>query len=96
MLMKRHTKSIPLFDETLGAIAQDGVRARLREFAHAVASRHRRSKAGTEEFLAALRGYHRTLVICSSEPVPRLDDALIAFALAEYRAIRSAGRPAAA
>jgi hypothetical protein len=90
-------KGIPLFDEARpGAAAHDDVRARLREFAQSVARRHRRSKAGTAEFLTALAGYHRTLTICSPAPVPRLDDALIAFATAEYRAVRTAGRPAAA
>jgi hypothetical protein len=99
MLMKRTAdrKTIPLFDDRRpGAAAQDDVRVRLREFAQAVGRRHRRSKAGTPEFLAALSGYHRTLSICSDVAVPRLDDALIAYATAEYRAVRSAGRSAAA
>ena len=97
--MKRFSNrnAIPLFDDRRpGAAAQDDVRTRLRDFAHAVGRRHRRSKAGTAEFLTALEGYHRTLSICSDAPVPRLDDALTAFALTEYRAVRHAGRPAAA
>jgi phosphoglycolate phosphatase-like HAD superfamily hydrolase len=99
MTMKRspNRKAIPLFEDARpGAAAQDDVRARLREFAQAVARRHRRSKAGTAEFLTALTGYHRTLTICSNVPVPGLDDALIAFSTAEYRAVRMAGRSAAA
>ena len=72
-MMKRMTsrKAIPLFDDRALAGTADGeLRARLREFAQAVARRHRRSKAGLAEFVPALRGYYRTLAICSDVALP--------------------------
>jgi hypothetical protein len=97
-MMKRspYRKPIPLFDPLDLASGGDDVRRRIAEFAQAVGRRHRRSGAGVAEFLAALRGYHRTLAICSDASVPRLDDALVAYATRAYTAVRSPGRHAAA
>jgi hypothetical protein len=87
--------SIPLFDDR-SAAAESEARTRLRAFAEAVASRHRRSKAGVPEFAAALRGYYHTLAICAETNLPPLDDDLMGFAIGAYLAVRSKGHPAAA
>jgi hypothetical protein len=99
MQMKRlpQRKPIPLFDDRPDCSGDDeALRARLREFAQAVALRHRRSPAGVAEFETALRGYHRTLSICTDRPVPLLSETLVDFARSEYLAIRNHGRSAAA
>ncbi|MBD5633232.1 MAG: hypothetical protein IAI49_02035, partial [Candidatus Eremiobacteraeota bacterium] len=91
MSMKRspYRKAIPLFeDRALAQGPHDDLRDRLREFARAVARRHRRSEAGVAEFQRALRGYYRTLSICEGGH-GRLDEALVTFATSEYLATRS-------
>ena len=97
-MMKRATqRPIPLFDDASPAApAGDDARGRVRIFAEAVARRHRRSKAGVREFVAAFRGYYRTLSICAEERLPALDDELIGFATRAYLAVRSKGHSAAA
>ena len=90
-----YRQPIPLFDERELA-ASDAFRARLREFAHAVALRHRRTSSGVNEFRTALRGYYRTLAICADPNVPPLDDEHVAYAVAEYSLKRGIARPTAA
>jgi hypothetical protein len=59
---------------------------RLCDFARASAARRRGAAPDRARFVAALRAYHRTWTICSREPVPPLDDAALACAVATYRA----------
>jgi hypothetical protein len=90
-----YRQPIPLFDER-ALTGSDDFRARLRDFAHAVARRHRRTSFGVNEFRTALRGYYRTLAICAEPNLPPLDDEHVAYATQEYATKRGLARPTAA
>ncbi len=88
-------KAASLFDTQPQAAtdARAGLEAKVRAFARAVAERHRARPADLDQLLVALRGYHRALAVFGE--VPRLDEALVATAVAEYSAWRGSRRSAA-
>ena len=93
--MKRSIrKAASLFDAQVPAVAdaRAGLEAKVRAFARAGADRHRARPGDLEQLLVALHGYYRGLALFGD--VPRLDETLVALAVAEYRAAR-AGRRAA-
>ncbi len=97
--MKAHRstagRAASLFDHVPHEPQTLDIRVRLGNFARAAGRRHRRSTAGTAEFVAALRGYHGTLAVAAGVPIPDLDEALTAFATAEYARVRFSRRVAA-
>ncbi len=91
----RRPISISLFDTVPERPETLDIRARLGNFARAAGRRHRRTRAGTADFVAALRGYHGTLAAAAGVPIPKLDETLTAFATAEYALVRFNRRDAA-
>lgn len=88
-------RPISLFDHPPAGPEPLDIRARIERFAHAAGRRHRRTSAGTADFVAALRGYHGTLAVTAGVPIPQLDEALTAFATAQYALVRFNRRVAA-
>jgi hypothetical protein len=88
-------KAVSLFDTQPHASADPRavLEAKVRSFARAVAERHRTRPADLEQLLVALHGYYRALALFGE--VPRLDEGLVATAVAEYGAARRSRRAAA-
>jgi hypothetical protein len=88
-------KAASLFDAEAPAPgdARTALEAKVRAFALAVAERHRARPADLDQLLVALHGYYRALAVFGE--VPRLDEALVALAVAEYLAARGGRRAAA-
>lgn len=87
-------KAVSLFDTQPPASGDPraALEAKVRSFARAVAERHRARAADLDQLLVALQGYYRTLALFGD--VPRLDEGLVAMAVAEYGAARRGRRAA--